>query len=66
MATQLEMIPRTTAILVADVAFAYIACKYDDFLRSVEKACLPMTHGTRYRSFADAACLFTACRQQML
>jgi hypothetical protein len=57
-AAHLEVILRATAIFVADVAFANVARKYDDFLRSMENACLTMTHGTRYRSSRDAASLF--------
>jgi hypothetical protein len=49
------MILRTTTIFVADVAFANIARKYDDFLGSMENACLTMTHDTPYRSSRDAA-----------
>jgi hypothetical protein len=55
----LEVILRATAIFVADVAFANIACKYDDFLRSMENACLTMTHDTPYRSSRDAASLIS-------
>jgi hypothetical protein len=62
-ATQLEMIFRTTAVFVADVAFANIACKYDNFLRRMENACLTMTHDTPYNSSRDVAALFTACER---
>ena len=61
-AAHLEVILRATAIFVADVAFANIACKYDDFLRSMENACLTMTHDTPYRSSRNAASLFPSRR----
>jgi hypothetical protein len=57
-AAHLEVILRATAIFVADVAFANVARKYDDFLRSMENACLTMTHDTPYRSSLDAASKF--------
>ena len=65
-AAHLEVILRATAIFVADVAFANIACKYDDFLRSMENACLTMTHDTPYRSSRDAASLFPSRGRQIL
>jgi len=57
-AAHLEVILRATAIFVSDVAFANIACKYDDFLWRMKNACLTMTHDAPYRSSRDAASLF--------
>ena len=65
-AAHLEVILRATAIFITDVAFANIACKYDDFLRSMENACLTMTHDTPYRSSRNAASLFPSRGRQML
>ena len=62
MAAQLEVILWTTAIFVADITLANIACEYDDFFRIVKDACLAMTHGSPYSNRRSRGCLFPDCR----
>jgi hypothetical protein len=50
MAAQLEMVLWTSAIFISDVALAYIACEYDDFLGRMKYACFAITHGSLSRA----------------